>query len=131
MPDEYKPFGDGPGYAPGMITEREAKPLDRPRLPQGLTLVSADNHIEITEDIFYENFPARLRDKAPRVWFDHIWHIGYRDEFEAYPIGKSMDLALEKANLNDGFRFEVRNRHLDQEGIAMEIAYPQSLLAFI
>jgi predicted TIM-barrel fold metal-dependent hydrolase len=131
MPDDYKPFGDGSGYAPGLISDRQAQPLDKVQLPKDLVLVSADNHIEITDDIFYQAFPARLKDKAPRVWFDHFWHIGFREEFEAYPIGINMEQALEKSLLNDGFSFDVRNRHLDQEGVAKEIAYPQSLMAFI
>ena len=101
------------------------------KLPKGLTLVSADNHVELTEDIFYQNFPARLRDAAPRVWFDKYWRVGFKETMEAYPTGINIDTALTRSVLNDGFDFKMRNRHLDAEGIAKEIVYPQSLLAFI
>jgi predicted TIM-barrel fold metal-dependent hydrolase len=132
MPDEDRlTFRSPVASDSGMIVDREAQPPDRLKLPHGLAIVSADNHVEVTKDVFYESFPAGLRDAAPRVWFDRYWHIGYRDEMEAYPLGVDIETALMRSVLNAGFDFEVRNRHLDAEGIAQEIVYPQSLLAFI
>lgn len=115
----------------GLIVDRSAQGVSRADLPQALTVVSADNHIEITEDIFFEAFPERLRDKAPRVWFDSYWRVGYPGQMQTYPEGVDVDGALTRGVLTDGFDFEVRNRHLDIEGIDKEIVYPQSLLAFI
>lgn len=115
----------------GFIVDRTAQTLDPARLPQGTVLVSADNHIEITEDIFYRAFPERLRAAAPRVWFDKYWRVGFKGDFEAYPTGFDMEAALTKTVMNDGFDSVIRNRHLDAEGIAKEIVYPQSLLAFV
>ena len=37
------------------------------RLPAGTEVFSADDHISLSEDIFYERFPQKLRDRAPRV----------------------------------------------------------------
>ena len=31
---------------------------------------SADNHISLADDIFYERFPDDLKDKAPRIWYE-------------------------------------------------------------
>jgi predicted TIM-barrel fold metal-dependent hydrolase len=115
----------------GVIVDRKAQPLDRVRLPQGLSLVSADNHIEITEDIFYEGFPAHLRETAPRVWFDTYWHVGFKGDIEAFPVGFDVDRALSKTVMNDGFDLRVRAQHLSAEGVAQEIVYPQSLLGLI
>jgi predicted TIM-barrel fold metal-dependent hydrolase len=92
--------------------------------------VSADNHIQLTEDIFHDSFPARLRTAAPRVWFDGYWRLGFRDSAKAYPVGVDLDAAFARAVLNDGFEFPTRNQHLVTEGIEKEIVYPQSLLAF-
>ncbi|KAA0107709.1 amidohydrolase [Mycolicibacterium sp. P1-5] len=114
----------------GMIVDRTSQPRDAKNLPD-LTLVSADNHIELTEDIFYQRFPARLRDKAPRVWFDRYWRVGFRDDMQAYPDTADIDTALARSVLNDGFEFGLRNQHLEAEGIDKEIVYPQSLMAFI
>ncbi|PEQ12784.1 hypothetical protein B2G71_10850 [Novosphingobium sp. PC22D] len=114
----------------GMIVDRQAQPTDAV-LPVGCELVSADNHIELTEDIFYEAFPEPMKAQAPRVWFDKYWRVGFPDAMQAYPTGVDVDRALERSNLNEGFRLEVRNTHLDAEGIAQEIVYPNSLMGFI
>jgi predicted TIM-barrel fold metal-dependent hydrolase len=131
MPEGHKTFESQAAADAGMIVDRKPQPLREAKLPKGLTVVSADNHIELTEDIFYQNFPARLRDAAPRVWFDKYWRVGFKETMEAYPAGSNIDVALTRSVLNDGFNFDIRNRHLDAEGIAKEIVYPQSLLAFI
>src|SRR5439155_12829983 len=109
----------------GLIVDRDPQLELRARLPEGLNIVSADNHIEVTCDIFYERFPERLRDAAPRVWFDKYWHVGFKQMMEAYPVGVDVDTALATTVLNDGFDFAVRNQHLDAEGVAKEIVYPQ------
>lgn len=115
----------------GLIVERTAQRIDRAALPAGLSVVSADNHIEVTQDIFYEAFPERLRHAAPRVWLDGFWRIGYRDSMQTYPKGVDVESALTRAVLTEGFDLAVRRRHLQTEGIDQEIVYPQSLLAFI
>lgn len=131
MLNERKTFESPVAADAGLIVDREAQSSRLVELPEGLTLVSADNHIELTKDVFFEQFPARLRDAAPRVWFDRYWRVGFKNKMEAYPIGVDIDTALARSVLNDGFNFETRNRHLDAEGIRKEVAYPQSLLAFI
>ncbi len=115
----------------GLIVDRKPQPLNRADLPAGLKLVSADNHIELTEDIFIEKFPPRMRDRAPRVWFDKYWRVGFPEQLQAYPLGVDIDRALTTTVLNDGFDFAVRYRHLDAEGVDREIVYPQSFLGFI
>jgi hypothetical protein len=44
-------------------------------LPPGVEVFSADNHISLAADIFYERFPDDLRDEAPRIWYEtvHTW----------------------------------------------------------
>jgi predicted TIM-barrel fold metal-dependent hydrolase len=115
----------------GMIVDRVGQSRDTAKLPADLVLVSADNHIELTEDIFYERFPTELRGAAPRVWFDRYWRVGFKDAMQAYPQSADVDTALARSVLNDGFEFRVRNQHLDAEGIDKEIVYPQSLMAFV
>ena len=131
MRNERPTFKSSVAADAGFVVDREAQPLDKADLPQGLTLVSADNHIEITEDIFYSAFPSALRESAPRVWFDKYWHVGFKGEFEALPIGFDMEAALSKTVMNAGFDFTIRSQHLKAEGVRKEIVYPQSLLAFI
>lgn len=130
MPDDVKPAG-APMADAGLMVDRAPQPVSAAGLPAGFGLVSADNHIEVTEDIFVEAFPRRLRDAAPRVWRDGYWRLGYPGNMQTYPEGVDVDGALTKAVLTEGFDPAVRARHLEIEGIAQEIVYPQSLLAFI
>jgi predicted TIM-barrel fold metal-dependent hydrolase len=131
MPGEYRTF-ENPVYAgAGLIVDRQARSLALDEPAMSFELVSADNHIELTEDIFYERFPAALKAAAPRVWFDRYWRLGFRDSMQAYPASVDIDTALARSVLNDGFDFGVRFQHLDTERIGREIVYPQSLLAFI
>lgn len=39
-------------------------------LPPGTEVFSADNHISVADDIFYERFPDELKDQAPRIWYE-------------------------------------------------------------
>ena len=43
---------------------------DRSGCPAGTEVFSADNHISVAEDIFYERFPDDLKEQAPRIWYE-------------------------------------------------------------
>jgi len=107
---------------------RVPEPQGKVVLPEGLVVISADNHCEITEDIFYENFPAHLKEKAPRVWFDKYWHIGHKGGMQAFKEIDRMDYLLSNIFVENGFEASVRNAHMDAEGVKKEIVFPQSLL---
>jgi hypothetical protein len=48
------------------------------KLPPGTTVTSADGHFSIAHDLWFERFPPRLRDRAPRVWRENgVCHIGF------------------------------------------------------
>lgn len=101
------------------------------KLPPGTTVVSADGHWELNEDIFYQNFPAHLKDEAPRVWFDRFWHIGYKGEVEAFPLSqRAMEMVpkLIAPGLSD---LKQHCDDLTAEGVDIEICFPQSLFAFV
>jgi hypothetical protein len=70
MLDDHLTFESPVAADAGMIVDRQPQAPDAARLPEGLVLVSADNHIELTEDIFHDHFPTQMREGAPRVWFD-------------------------------------------------------------
>ena len=38
-------------------------------LPAGTEIFSADNHISVADDIFFERFPDDLKGQAPRIWY--------------------------------------------------------------
>ncbi len=99
-------------------------------LPAGLTVISADNHWMVTQDVFFENFPAHLRDAAPRIWHDEYWRIGKREGKQVWSADPAVRNAVLKANLQSAWSHENRRAHLAAEGIAAEIVYPQSLLGY-
>jgi len=115
----------------GHIVDRDpsrAAPVD---LPAGLRIVSADSHLEVADDVFYERFPQHLKEKAPRVWFDRYWHIGYRGEIEALKLGSKGTGALVKCNLASVGDVDAHIAAMDAEGVEFEILFPQTLIGFI
>ena len=62
--------GRAEGPAPGSARRRRA-------CPPGTEVFSADDHISLAEDIFYERFPESMKDRAPRVMnVDGGWVVG-------------------------------------------------------
>lgn len=115
----------------GNIVDRDPLRAPRVELPVGLRVASADNHLEIADDVFFERFPAHLKEKAPRVWFDRYWHIGYRGEVEALKLGSRGTDALVKCNLPTVGDVDAHIAAMDAEGIEFEILFPQTLIGFI
>ena len=69
--------------ADGFLPPVERKPQTKGNrtLPASVKVYSADNHISVAEDIWYEGFPAQMKDRAPRVWFeDGIFKIGFNGQ---------------------------------------------------
>ena len=71
----YPPGGPGApkdrhGHAEGTTTG----------LPAGTQVFSADNHISLSEDIFYERSPDSMKDRVPRVVNqDDAWTMNVGD----------------------------------------------------
>jgi len=115
----------------GLASDRSPQSPRDVHLPSGMKVVSADNHFEITEDIFYDNFPNAMKDRAPRVWFDRYWHMGFPGGVEAFKPSGRLDDMMERINVRDGFDMAVRKAHMDAEGVSSEIVFPQSLFGLL
>jgi predicted TIM-barrel fold metal-dependent hydrolase len=108
----------------------QAEPEGRVQLPEGTIVVSADNHWSVTDDIFYENFPNHLKDKAPRI-------VKTEDgEYNWMMNGKSM-MPPAAARLVATFEkvpgcvsIEPRMRDLDVEGVQKEINFGNGINLF-
>ena len=99
-------------------------------LPAGTEVFSADTHISLAADIFYERFPDDLKDSAPRIWYeDGAYQVGHQgqsflpDVFSAV-LMQYDDLA--GAATND---IEARIRELQEDGVDRELAFPNAVLA--
>ena len=111
----------------GLPKDRKAQARGDTRLPDNTVVVSADNHISVDRDIFYERFPARLKDKAPRVWWENgVCHIGMDGKSFLTP---RLEVLTPTYELLPGCNeMEPRLRDLDAEGIDKEIVFPNSIL---
>ncbi len=107
---------------------RTAGPSEDLGLPAGTRIFSADSHLALSEDIWFERFPASMKDRAPRVWLeDGMFQLGSRDrplladqfkvalaEFDGVPGGQSDKIGLRLADL-------------DAEGVDEELVFPSSV----
>lgn len=114
-----------------LITQRDISKARRVELPAGIRVVSADSHLEIGDDVFAERFPDHLKSKAPRVWFDRYWHIGFKGETEALKLGERGTDTLTRSNLASVADVAAHRAAMDAEGIEFEILFPQTLIGFI
>ena len=125
------PILSGVGTAP----QRRAQPLNRLRLPPDLALVSADDHWEVTEDIFYEQLPAHLKEIGPRVWFNKVWWTMPSADRERGAIPASIDdytmnLVNNLANVR-GYSRASRAEDIAIEGHRKSIVFPNTILAML
>src|SRR5688500_20327328 len=101
-----------------------------PDLLQGTEIFSADNHISVADDIFYERFPDDLKGAAPRIWYeDGAYMVGMKGKaWTGGDFGRVLmqydDLA--GASSND---IAARIRELKGDGIDKELAVPNAVLA--
>ena len=56
-------------------------------LPAGTEVFSADNHISVAEDIFYEQVPRRPEGRAPRIWYEDGAYMVGRKQGQDLPAG--------------------------------------------
>jgi predicted TIM-barrel fold metal-dependent hydrolase len=115
----------------GPASQRGPQMATKLKFPAGALVVSADDHCEVTPNIFKDNFPARLKDRAPEVWFDKFWRIGYKGELENWALGEKIERATELATAAGVADQLLHVEHMDAEGIGWSVMYPQSLLGFV
>jgi hypothetical protein len=56
----------------GVTLAKNRSPQQGPsNLPDGLEIISADNHIGLKDNIWFEGFPEHSKGSAPSVVLDH------------------------------------------------------------
>lgn len=100
-------------------------------LPAGTEVFSADNHISLSEDIFYEKFPPEFKEKAPRIWYeDGAYMVGKGKGQTFLPLDFSRVL-MQYDDLAGAAttNIEARIAELHQDGVDKELAFPNAVLA--
>jgi predicted TIM-barrel fold metal-dependent hydrolase len=116
----------------GAPKDRQPSPVTDAGLPIGTEVFSSDNHISLSEDIFYERFPDDMKDRAPRVV----------NQQGAWVVTSGLDTPLHPAFLQVLTQYdplpgshtgdlEARLAALDADGVAKELAFPNALLALV
>jgi len=101
-------------------------------LPAGTEVFSADNHISLAEDIFYERFPANLKERAPRVWFeDGAWTIGKDGTTLLPPAFTNVLMQYDPLSGASTRDLEARMAELASDGVSRELAFPNAVLALM
>ncbi|WP_068162433.1 amidohydrolase family protein [Rhodococcus phenolicus] len=125
-PSLYPPGGFGPpkdrrGHAAGGLG-----------LPAGTKVFSADNHISLADDIFFERFPEELKDRAPRVWYEEgAYQLGRKGK--SFLPGDFSHVLMQYDPLegSGSTHLDARIRDLAEDGIDVELAFPNALLALL
>lgn len=114
----------------GAPKDRQPAPLADVGLPDGTEVFSADDHISLAEDIFYERFPESMKDRAPRVMnVDGGWVLGV--DGKSILVPEFIEVLTQYDPLPGSHTGDVDARlaALESEGISKELAFPNSILA--
>ena len=96
----------------------------------GTQVFSADDHISLAEDIFYERLPERMKERAPRVMnVDGGWVIGVDGRSILVPEFIEVLTQYDPLPGSHTGDIEARLAALDSEGVSKELAFPNSILA--
>jgi predicted TIM-barrel fold metal-dependent hydrolase len=116
----------------GAPKDRQGSAIGAVGLPAGTEVFSADDHISLAGDIFYERFPAAMQERAPRVIYDDgAWTLAFDGkpflpkEFTAVLMQYD---PLAGSATNDP---EARLCELASDGIHRELAFPNALLGLM
>ena len=99
-------------------------------LPAGTEVFSADNHISVADDIFYERFPEDLKDKAPRIWYeDGAYMVGMKGK--NFLPGDFSRVLMQYDDMAGAATkdIEARIQELHDDGVDKELAFPNAVLA--
>ncbi len=99
-------------------------------LPAGTEVFSADNHISLAADIFYERFPEDLKDKAPRIWYEEgAYQVGRKGQ--SFLPGDFSAVLMQYDDLPGAAstNIDARIQELREDGVDKELAFPNAVLA--
>jgi predicted TIM-barrel fold metal-dependent hydrolase len=114
----------------GAPKNRRPGPLADVGLPADVQVFSADDHISLSEDIFYERFPESMKDRAPRVMnVEGGWVVGL--EGESVLVKEFIEVLTQYDPVPGSHSGDVDARlaALQSEGVHSELAFPNSVLA--
>src|ERR1700722_6719897 len=114
----------------GAPKDRHPGPLVESGLPAGTEVFSADDHISLGEDIFYERFPEGMKEGAPRVMnVGGGWVIGMDGKSVLVPEFIEVLTQYDPVSGSHTGDVPARLAALESEGVSRELAFPNADLA--
>ncbi len=99
-------------------------------LPPGTEVFSADNHISLSDDIFYQYLPDELKDQAPRIWYEEgAYQVGHSGNSFLPPEFSSVLMQYDDLVGAASGNLEARIEELAGDGVYKELAFPNAVLA--
>jgi predicted TIM-barrel fold metal-dependent hydrolase len=122
--DIFPPAGHG---APN---DRVPQTQGETGLPVGTVIFSADDHVSVGEDIFFDNFPVHLKEHAPRLWRDEqgVFQIGMNGQSFLPPAFVEVVSHFERRPGCDAANVEARLADMDAEGVDKSLVFPNEVL---
>jgi predicted TIM-barrel fold metal-dependent hydrolase len=101
-------------------------------LPAGTEVFSADDHISLAHDIFYERAPQSMKDRMPRVLaVDGGWVLGLDGKSVLPPAFLEVLTQYDPLPGSHTGDIEARLAALDSEGVSKELVFPNAILAML
>ena len=93
-------------------------------------MFSADDHISLSEDIFYERLPESMKERAPRIMnVEGGWVLGVDGKSILVPEFIRVLTQYDPVPGSHAGDVDARLAALDSEGVDRELAFPNSVLA--
>jgi predicted TIM-barrel fold metal-dependent hydrolase len=116
----------------GAPKDRQGHATGSVGLPAGTEVFSADDHISLAEDIFYERFPESLKEEAPRVIYDDgAWTLGFGGKTFLPREFKAVLMQYDPLAGSSTSDIAARLSELESDGIHRELAFPNAMLALM
>ncbi|HEY1828464.1 MAG TPA: amidohydrolase family protein [Acidimicrobiales bacterium] len=101
-------------------------------LPAGTKVFSADNHISLSEDIFFERAPDSMKDRVPRVVNqDDAWTMNVGDRPLLPPGFTGVLMQYDPLPGSSTGDLDTRLAQLEGDGVTRELAFPNALLGLM
>lgn len=132
MTTQTEPTAFYPAEGFGAPKDRVASGAGSVGLPAGTKVFSADNHISLAEDIFYERLPASMREHAPRIWYaDGAFEIGAMDTSFLPSEFSHVLMQYDPLKGSSTADLDARLEQLAADGVDRELAFPNAILALL
>ena len=119
-----------PAEGLGAPKDRHPRPPADLGLPAGTEVFSADDHISLSEDIFYDRLPESMKERAPRIInVEGGWSVGVDGKSILVPEFIRVVTQYDPVPGSHAGDVEARLAALDSEGVDKELAFPNSVLA--